>query len=95
MFAFQLSASRGSLIGPMIIETQDGEVDCKLTPISIVQNFIDLNMTFEGDTVLIVEKDTVFQRLIEDGFRRHFPNILLVTVCVLHFDCLIYKHVLG
>uniref|UniRef100_A0AC35EVP6 Spo11/DNA topoisomerase VI subunit A N-terminal domain-containing protein n=1 Tax=Panagrolaimus sp. PS1159 TaxID=55785 RepID=A0AC35EVP6_9BILA len=74
-----LSASRGSLIGPMIIETQDGEVDCKLTPISIVQNFIDLNMTFEGDTVLIVEKDTVFQRLIEDGFRRHFPNILLVT----------------
>uniref|UniRef100_A0AC34FEI7 Spo11/DNA topoisomerase VI subunit A N-terminal domain-containing protein n=1 Tax=Panagrolaimus sp. ES5 TaxID=591445 RepID=A0AC34FEI7_9BILA len=79
-----LSASRGSMIGPLIIQTQDGSVDCSLTPISIVQNFIDLPIIFEGDIVLIVEKDTVFQRLIEDGFRRHFPKILLVTVSVCH-----------
>ena len=81
-----MSASRGSLIGPIQIQTLGGEVNCSLTPISIVQNFLTFPIKFDAQVVLVVEKDTIFQRLIEEGFRQHFPDILLVTVSTELFD---------
>ncbi|CAD5214823.1 unnamed protein product [Bursaphelenchus xylophilus] len=56
------------------------EVNCEAYPVAIgaeLMKFTGFNM--DADTILVVEKDTVFQRLIDDGIFTMLPKVLLVT----------------
>uniref|UniRef100_A0A7E4ZZ65 DNA topoisomerase (ATP-hydrolyzing) n=1 Tax=Panagrellus redivivus TaxID=6233 RepID=A0A7E4ZZ65_PANRE len=76
---FILSCSRGSVMGPLTLCTSTGIINCEPTPTSIANNFSYAAMRTTADYVLIVEKDTIFQRLIDENFFDHFPRVVLVT----------------
>lgn len=75
-----LSASKGLVAGDLIINIDDERIDCS-TPQAVPQNPSAIT-SFEtaADYVLIVEKETVFQRLVNDNiFERIDSRIILIT----------------
>lgn len=75
-----LSSSKGLIAGNLVINIGDERIDCT-TSQAVPQNVSEIT-SFEStaDYVLIVEKDTVFQRFIADNiFERIDAKIILVT----------------
>uniref|UniRef100_A0A182R0Z0 DNA topoisomerase (ATP-hydrolyzing) n=1 Tax=Anopheles farauti TaxID=69004 RepID=A0A182R0Z0_9DIPT len=77
------NTSKGLIAGPMVLMLSCGQtIDCNTrwgTSVPLdVASVIDIRLT--AKLVLVVEKDTVFKRLLEDGIQDKFPNtIVLVT----------------
>lgn len=74
------SSSKGLVAGDLIINIGDERIDCS-TPCAVPQNPSAIT-SFEStaEYVLIVEKDTVFQRLVNDKiFDRIDRKIVLIT----------------
>lgn len=75
-----LSTSKGLIAGDLIINIGDERIDCSV-PQSVPANPSAIRF-FEtsADFILIVEKETVFQRLVNDNiFKRTDSRIILVT----------------
>ncbi|KAE9555817.1 hypothetical protein FO519_001031 [Halicephalobus sp. NKZ332] len=72
-----ISCSKGSIFGSITLETDTGIVDCSASPVSITSSFLNAEMSTEAGFILVVEKDTIFQRLIDWKFATHFPDGLL------------------
>ncbi|XP_058811807.1 meiotic recombination protein SPO11 [Topomyia yanbarensis] len=75
------SSSKGLVAGPLQFRSKHEEmVDCFNsfgTPIpSDVNGLVDINVT--ADLVLIVEKDTVFRRLLDDGILERLSKRLII-----------------
>ncbi|VDN27979.1 unnamed protein product, partial [Gongylonema pulchrum] len=75
---FQLSSGHGLVIGPLKIVDASSVIDCSVNAV-IINDFSHFSLVSPAQAVLVVEKDATFQKLIEDGFRSLFPNIILVT----------------
>ncbi|CAD5226217.1 unnamed protein product [Bursaphelenchus okinawaensis] len=75
------STSRGFAQGSLILTSEAGaEINFKPYPVAIgseLTHFNNVNMM--ADVILVVEKDTVFKRLVDDGIFDVIPNVLLVT----------------
>ncbi|XP_052890165.1 meiotic recombination protein SPO11 [Anopheles moucheti] len=78
------NTSKGLIAGPLVLTLSDGQtIDCRInrwgTPVPLdVSSVIELRVT--AKLVLVVEKDTVFKRLLEDGIFTTFPDtIVLIT----------------
>lgn len=75
-----LSSSRGLIAGDLAVITDEGRIDFS-TPQAVPQNPSAITQ-FEtsADFILVVEKETVFQRLVNDNiFERIDYKIVLVT----------------
>lgn len=76
-----VSSSKGLICGNLIINIGDERIDCSSTR-AVPQNPSGIT-SFESDAefVLVVEKDTVFQRLVSDSvdFKQIKTKIILVT----------------
>lgn len=74
------SSSKGLVAGDLIITVGDERIDCKATQ-SVPQNPAAItSLESKAQYVLVVEKDTVFQRLINDNiFDRLDHKIVLIT----------------
>uniref|UniRef100_A0A182WFZ1 DNA topoisomerase (ATP-hydrolyzing) n=1 Tax=Anopheles minimus TaxID=112268 RepID=A0A182WFZ1_9DIPT len=76
------NTSKGLIAGPMVLTLSDGQtIDCRInrwgTPVPLdVSSVIELQLT--AKLVLVVEKDTVFKRLLEDGIFDKFPDTLVL-----------------
>uniref|UniRef100_A0A182PJD5 DNA topoisomerase (ATP-hydrolyzing) n=1 Tax=Anopheles epiroticus TaxID=199890 RepID=A0A182PJD5_9DIPT len=77
------NTSKGLIAGPMVLTLSDGQIiDCNgrwgtTVPLD-VGSVVDIRLT--AQLVLVVEKDTVFKRLLEDGILTKFPEtFLLIT----------------
>lgn len=75
-----LSSSKGLIAGDLVINIGDERIDCRTTR-AVPQNPSAVtSLESAADYVLIVEKETVFQRLVSDGiFERITGKIVLVT----------------
>ncbi|KAG5685014.1 hypothetical protein PVAND_014217 [Polypedilum vanderplanki] len=75
-----LSTSKGLIAGDIAIITEDEVIDCK-TIKSVPQNPSEIKEIKScAEYVLVVEKDTVFTKLIkEDFFEKSLKNCILVT----------------
>lgn len=84
---FQTSCSKGFVIGNLQIYSDDNKIINFLhTPISIFEHLIEFaNVYTLARFVLIVEKDSIFQRLMDEKFVEKFPDAILVTVRKLFF----------
>lgn len=77
-----ISSSKGLIAGNLRIVTTNNVLDFSNTPGSVPYNPSDI-IRFETNAnyVLVVEKDTVFQRLIDDKvFQKIDSTIILITV---------------
>lgn len=75
-----MSSSKGLIAGDIIIHIGEEQINCT-TPRSVPQTPSAItSIVTNADYVLIVEKDTVFQRLINDDiFKRSSHRIVLIT----------------
>ncbi|XP_049292128.1 meiotic recombination protein SPO11 [Anopheles funestus] len=77
------NTSKGLIAGPMVLILSDGlTIDCSTnrwgTPVPLdVSSVVELRTT--AKMVLVVEKDTVFKRLLEDGILNLFPETLVLV----------------
>ncbi|KFB41705.1 AGAP010898-PA-like protein [Anopheles sinensis] len=77
------NTSKGLIAGPLVIKLACGRtVDCNVrwgTSVPLdVGSVVELQLS--ATLVLVVEKDTVFKRLLEDGIMEKFSNrVLLIT----------------
>ncbi|TKR89315.1 hypothetical protein L596_013441 [Steinernema carpocapsae] len=92
---FQLCTSKGLLFGKLLFE--DG-VSCTHAVLSIQESLLNKTIVDVGRFLLVVEKDATFQKLIQEGFARKFPDGLLATargypdLCTRHVLRSITKH---
>lgn len=64
-----------------LMTTSGAFIDFSLCPIAIVEELLKFKkIETKVEFVLVVEKDTVFRRLIDDRIFEKIPNVLLVTV---------------
>lgn len=81
------ASSKGLLSGPMIIVTEEDEVldsnNLLGEGMALPNNVVNIKtMTTTAKFVLVIEKDTVYKRLIRDDvFNRIGENFLLITAC--------------
>ena len=76
-----LSSSKGLIAGDLVITTEDDEIINCATPCSVPQNPSQIKkLVSKANYVLIVEKDTVFTRLINENiFEKIQSKIILIT----------------
>lgn len=79
VFEFQKSSGHGLVIGQLKISGSTGIVDCSVKA-TIIEDFSCASFFTIAECILVVEKDATFQKLIDEGFLKLFPNVLLVTV---------------
>ncbi|VDD92225.1 unnamed protein product [Enterobius vermicularis] len=74
-----LAAGRGVLMGDLKLKDNDSVLDCSLAPVLI--NHVSKNafLNCEARFVLVVEKDAIFQKLVQEGFFPLFSPAVLVT----------------
>lgn len=64
-----------------ILNSENQSVDFCTTPVSIFEHLTNYEFVqTNAKCVLIVEKDSIFQRLMDEGFTKQFPQVILVTV---------------
>lgn len=76
-----LSSSKGLLIGALKYLTKDGNlVNCQSAVVSVLPCVDDI-VRLESDArfILVVEKDTIFQRLCQEDFHQSYSPCILVT----------------
>lgn len=75
-----LSSSKGLIAGDLIIVIGDEKIDCKTTQAVPPNPSAITSFESTADYVLVVEKDTVFQRFVNDKiFDRIESKIVLIT----------------
>lgn len=67
-------------MGDLKLKDNDSVLDCSLAPVLI--NHVSKNafLNCEARFVLVVEKDAIFQKLVQEGFFPLFSPAVLVTV---------------
>jgi len=74
------STSKGFAFGPLRLENEWSIIDFDACPMSIIDDMCEFENIYCGaDAILVVEKDTVFQHLVNDGFCKELPNVFLAT----------------
>lgn len=98
--SFKVGCSRGLVIGNLrLFNSQNQTIDFGNTPVSLFEHlknyeYVHTNAKF----VLIVEKDSIFQRLMDEEFTKQFPEAILVTgrgypdFCTINFLHFLSKH---
>ncbi|KAH9547963.1 hypothetical protein CY35_11G062900 [Sphagnum magellanicum] len=79
-----LASSKGSVVGRLVIEEAGGDiVDCSRLGSSahVISGDLNLQQKFQSDAryILVVEKDAIFQRLVEDRFFQSVPSIIITA----------------
>ncbi|KAI6215795.1 Meiotic recombination protein SPO11 [Aphelenchoides besseyi] len=81
-----MSSGKGCVMGRLQLVNKYGKIlNFDAAPIAIVEDLCDFEHIFIDTTfILVVEKDSMFRSLIDNGFFEHLPDVLLVTVG--HFE---------
>ncbi|CAI2350324.1 unnamed protein product [Caenorhabditis sp. 36 PRJEB53466] len=75
-----LSCGRGLLRGAITFITDKfGIIDGREQTVLVTDSFLSSDLICEAKFVLIVEKDTTFQKLLDENFQSIFPDGILVT----------------
>uniref|UniRef100_A0A1I7UCT1 DNA topoisomerase (ATP-hydrolyzing) n=1 Tax=Caenorhabditis tropicalis TaxID=1561998 RepID=A0A1I7UCT1_9PELO len=75
-----LSCGRGCIRGAITFLVRDvGVIDARVQDVLITDELLFSDLVTEADFILVVEKDTVFQKLIDENFQQTFPRGILVT----------------
>uniref|UniRef100_A0A914HA60 Pyridoxal phosphate homeostasis protein n=1 Tax=Globodera rostochiensis TaxID=31243 RepID=A0A914HA60_GLORO len=78
-----ISCSRGFAIGNLRLfdgMDDDSVVDFRASPVAIVESLCHFSLVHsEAQFLLVVEKDAIFQRLIDEQFLHKFPRGILLT----------------
>uniref|UniRef100_A0A8R1DJB8 DNA topoisomerase (ATP-hydrolyzing) n=1 Tax=Caenorhabditis japonica TaxID=281687 RepID=A0A8R1DJB8_CAEJA len=74
------ASGRGLLRGAITFMTDEmGVVDGRVQDVLITDNLITPDFICDADFLLVVEKDTTFQKLLDENFQAIFPRAILVT----------------
>ncbi|KAI6229516.1 TP6A-N domain-containing protein [Aphelenchoides besseyi] len=76
-----MSSGKGCVMGRLQLVNKYGKIlNFDAAPIAIVEDLCDFEHIFIDTTfILVVEKDSMFRSLIDNGFFEHLPDVLLVT----------------
>lgn len=75
-----LSCGRGILRGAITFLVKDvGVIDARVQETLITDALLHSDLISEADFILVVEKDTTFQKLLDEDFQEMFPRGILVT----------------
>ncbi|KJH49878.1 type IIB DNA topoisomerase [Dictyocaulus viviparus] len=75
-----ISSSKGLLFGDLVFMTKEEKmIDCRSQPVLISESLKGLRIISDVQFILVVEKDAIFQKLINEGYFQCFPKTLLVT----------------
>ncbi|EFO93838.1 CRE-SPO-11 protein [Caenorhabditis remanei] len=75
-----LACGRGILRGAITFLVEDvGVIDARVQDVLITDSLLFSDQVSEAEFVLVVEKDTTFQKLIDEKFQIMFPRGILVT----------------
>ncbi|EGT36296.1 hypothetical protein CAEBREN_28993 [Caenorhabditis brenneri] len=75
-----LSCGRGILRGAITFLVKDvGVIDARVQEVLITDALLHSELISEANFILVVEKDTTFQKLIDENFQQMFPRGILVT----------------
>lgn len=75
-----LSCGRGIIRGAITFLVKDvGVIDARVQDVLVTDALIFSDLVTEADFILVVEKDTTFQKLIDESFQKMFPRGILVT----------------
>ncbi|KAJ1352866.1 Spo-11p [Parelaphostrongylus tenuis] len=75
-----VSSSKGLLFGALAFMTDEEKlIDCRSQPILISESLENFRFISDAQFIIVVEKDAIFQKLIDEGYLDHFPKSLLVT----------------
>lgn len=75
-----LSCGRGILRGAITFLVKDvGVINARVQDVLITDALLQSDLVTEAEFVLVVEKDTTFQKLIDEEFQQTFPRGILVT----------------
>ncbi|XP_068086985.1 meiotic recombination protein SPO11 [Anabrus simplex] len=76
-----LATSKGLIAGPLVLESATGEqTDCSATGGTLIPQDVEglLHLKSQAEFVLVVEKDAIFQKLLDEGALVQL-NCLLIT----------------
>uniref|UniRef100_A0A0K0CUI6 DNA topoisomerase (ATP-hydrolyzing) n=1 Tax=Angiostrongylus cantonensis TaxID=6313 RepID=A0A0K0CUI6_ANGCA len=75
-----VSSSKGILFGALAFMTSEGKlIDCRSQPVLISESLENFRLISSTQFIIVVEKDAIFQKLIDEGYFEYFPRSLLVT----------------
>ncbi|VDM56967.1 unnamed protein product [Angiostrongylus costaricensis] len=78
-----VSSSKGILFGALAFMTSEGKlIDCRSQPRIVFNHSMVSFLSFANQFalfIIVVEKDAIFQKLIDEGYFEYFPKSLLVT----------------
>ncbi|KAL3118147.1 hypothetical protein niasHT_001921 [Heterodera trifolii] len=78
-----IGCSRGFAIGNLrLFDGMDDDVvvDFRSSPVALVESLCHFNLVHsDAQFLLVVEKDAIFQRLIDEQFTHKFPRSILIT----------------
>lgn len=75
-----LACGRGILRGAITFLVKNvGVIDSRVQDVIITDSLLYSDLISEAEFVLVVEKDTTFQKLIDEKFSKMFPRGILVT----------------
>lgn len=73
-----LSSGRGLVAGRVVIKENGRRINC-LSSVVAINDFSRCDIQTNAQLVLVVEKDTVFQKLLSERFLKSFSPVILVT----------------
>uniref|UniRef100_A0A7I4YLE4 DNA topoisomerase (ATP-hydrolyzing) n=1 Tax=Haemonchus contortus TaxID=6289 RepID=A0A7I4YLE4_HAECO len=75
-----LNVSKGMLSGALAFMTNEQKlVDCRDQQVLISESLTNFRVISDVQFIVVVEKDAIFQKLIDEGYFAAFPKSLLVT----------------
>ncbi|CDR32793.1 DNA topoisomerase (ATP-hydrolyzing) [Caenorhabditis elegans] len=75
-----LSCGRGIIRGAITFLVENvGVIDARVQEVLITDALLFSNIISEADFILVVEKDTTFQKLMDENFQAMFPRGILAT----------------
>jgi len=80
----KISCSKGFAIGSLRLlnALDDNEINFRFGMIALNESLVNFDFAESDATaILILEKDSVFQHLLDEKFMEMFPKTILVTVC--------------
>ncbi|KAI6207288.1 Type IIB DNA topoisomerase [Aphelenchoides fujianensis] len=76
-----MSSGKGCVMGRMQLVNRYGKIlNFDAAPITITEDLCDFEHLFiDAKFILVVEKDSLFRRLVDNGFFEYLPDVMLVT----------------
>ncbi|KAK5971056.1 Type IIB DNA topoisomerase, partial [Trichostrongylus colubriformis] len=75
-----ISSSKGMLSGAIAFLTNEQKlIDCRGQQVLITESLTNFRVISDTHFIVVVEKDAMFQKLIDEGYFEAFPKSLLVT----------------